>query len=815
MKQLTDSSKSVIIVNKDELNKDAGRVFQYELNEKKARLNLLKGANRSKHLEIEVKTGCVNLRFSDGAYHEVVLPLMKKWICKSDENILINSSTIKILEAEDGKDVNARHVDTKLVALVDNNRLVIHAYNSTQNVMVQGKCRENFVFNILEPFFRQEIDINISNIKKFNEDVKESICLSKEKRTKISVSLTCPYCGKKSSSKNSLRTHLKACHTKPELASPMKRKVIKLSNEISMLPVPSPEVVTQSVGENAVIFKCTTCEFHTNNKEELVEHKAKEHQKEKEIEVRNEDLSLEDPTFRIVESPSHESVQIKCSKCDVAFESAEQLGEHVQLLHKHIKVALELKPIACTDCNFRCKYNIELKKHRDSAHSDITKYNCNYCDFVTNYLGNAWEHSLNMHPQLQTNFTPQENENIVLRLVAEQTATLIHEMEELKKVCQNNFTDLKSTFEAGIEKVMKYSDNKLKNLGYTGSKQSKTSVRIDKLEKDIVQLEVANLNSKVKDIEKKVDIIKTKNSKTERKDLAIPTSFVEKRKETEKLLPKSIVNAKNIKQSSSSNVKSPHKRHPKILYVTDSVGQIIDRNLIQMKQSARFCTAIVDDSANKCVTAGYAKAVQANLENPGSEHYKYLVLSAPTNDISNIESESEVAEKIAAESSQKMIRTAENALKDFQHLEKVVIMEHNVRFDKKSKARLSQLANEKLNQFASRSPYHNKIFIGNHSLESYGVGITHENRYVDRSNGQYDGVHLWGPTGKKDYTVSVLKILRQSFPKLSKPTTFEYGTSDWVEVSSKHRQTYKQSEKLKTKSISTQNRFQPFNQGNF
>ena len=40
------------------------RTFSYDLNEKKARVKLLKGAKRAKNLDVEIKSTCVNMRFS-------------------------------------------------------------------------------------------------------------------------------------------------------------------------------------------------------------------------------------------------------------------------------------------------------------------------------------------------------------------------------------------------------------------------------------------------------------------------------------------------------------------------------------------------------------------------------------------------------------------------------------------------------------------------------------------------------------------------------------------------------------------------------
>ena len=53
-----------------------------------------------------------------------------------------------------------------------------------------------------------------------------------------------------------------------------------------------------------------------------------------------------------------------------------------------------------------------------------------------------------------------------------------------------------------------------------------------------------------------------------------------------------------------------------------------------------------------------------------------------------------------------------------------------------------------------------KVVIGIHNLES--VGGVREARYRDIRGNRYDGVHLFGPSGTKAYTVSVLNILKEN-----------------------------------------------------
>ena len=126
-----------------------GRAFSYVLNEKRAKAKLLKGAKREKNLNVEIKTGCVNLRFDDGSYFEVVLPILRDWHRQLKKPFKIGDLDVKVEESDPGIENTAKHIDTKLVINANNNRLVLHAYNGTQNLMVQGRNFENFAINYL------------------------------------------------------------------------------------------------------------------------------------------------------------------------------------------------------------------------------------------------------------------------------------------------------------------------------------------------------------------------------------------------------------------------------------------------------------------------------------------------------------------------------------------------------------------------------------------------------------------------------------------------------------------------------------------
>ena len=117
-------------------------------------------------------------------------------------------------------------------------------------------------------------------------------------------------------------------------------------------------------------------------------------------------------------------------------------------------------------------------------------------------------------------------------------------------------------------------------------------------------------------------------------------------------------------------------------------------------------------------------------------------MSAPTVDLTNLDLfQFTTIEDTVAQSSKNMVKIAEEALAE-NAVKQVIMMEHPPRFDG-LKSQLVDTANDALKQFQMSSNYKDKIVIGQHSLESPGVGSTHN-----------DGVHLFGSTGARDYTAA-------------------------------------------------------------
>ena len=136
----------------------SGRKLDFELTDKKAKANLMKSASRA-HFEVEKKQRSTNLRFSAGAYLLVAKPFVKKCelgflnktpFSKDDMEIVVD-------KYRDGLEQNNKHFGTKIAFSVNRKKVVIHCYNSTQNMKVDGSIYEYFIEKFLAQLFKTEI----------------------------------------------------------------------------------------------------------------------------------------------------------------------------------------------------------------------------------------------------------------------------------------------------------------------------------------------------------------------------------------------------------------------------------------------------------------------------------------------------------------------------------------------------------------------------------------------------------------------------------------------------------------------------------
>ena len=120
-----------------------------------------------------------------------------------------------------GYDISGNIVDIKVELDVNNKKVTIHAYNTTQNVKVEGVGYLLFVENFLKPILVQrsqeledEIeDINNEIIEQFgqNNQTRRAANTWKERMTK---NFNCDECDFGTTNKIQLKTHINKKHMK-------------------------------------------------------------------------------------------------------------------------------------------------------------------------------------------------------------------------------------------------------------------------------------------------------------------------------------------------------------------------------------------------------------------------------------------------------------------------------------------------------------------------------------------------------------------------------------------------------------------------
>ena len=229
--------------------------------------------------------------------------------------------------------------------------------------------------------------------------------------------------------------------------------------------------------------------------------------------------------------------------------------------------------------------------------------------------------------------------------------------------------------------------------------------------------------------------------------------------------------------------KSKYLSKPKLLYLRDSIGKNIDTRRVEMSTQSRIITssayASVKNTVSRFKDSNFFDVANKMLANPiDGKPYDALVLSAPTVDITNMNTAkltpsdtTEAFKQQVVISCKNMMTVAENALKSYPSLRKVVIMEHTPRFDSPDvdplgiKPILAIMANNIFQQRWLDSPLKGRIFIGIHNLNC-SIQLR-EARYTNAKTGKFDGIHMYGEDGKEATTNSIIEILKQALPSWS------------------------------------------------
>ena len=278
---------------------------------------------------------------------------------KVGNTITLNELEFTIVVHEMGVDGSDKHIDTKIVITGNDSRLVIHAYNSTQNLMVQGKNHENFAVGCLEPFIRKKIEESREQIVKTNNDIKETLLV--ETQSKAKNNRNCPLCNYETNGHVDLKVHMKSCHTKPNIISPKRNKILRTNNSTlkeliyCQDPLPLKRGPSAKIGmlmpEVQDLYSCDICEYTSITRDELKIHTNSLHSQDIDT-----DCSTPSSLRQLTMSPETIEGSVilkKCNNCDFQSPYDDDLRVHDQLEHKLTLINLEIRPIeiTCDKCN--------------------------------------------------------------------------------------------------------------------------------------------------------------------------------------------------------------------------------------------------------------------------------------------------------------------------------------------------------------------------------------------------------------------------------------------------------------------------------
>ena len=228
----------------------------------------------------------------------------------------------------------------------------------------------------------------------------------------------------------------------------------------------------------------------------------------------------------------------------------------------------------------------------------------------------------------------------------------------------------------------------------------------------------------------------------------------------------------------------------KVLIVGDSISGNLHIKSIETATKAavkaiKAYSSIHDDVENAAKNAAKFPAKNFTDVIPtelAKEVPDALIIQSGSVDITNLKTNStdavqymEYFKQQAVVSANNIFQAATDAAKRHPKLKKIILMKQVPRYDDNSssppgvKGALSKLFNDTLDKLMSERPV-DKLLIGNHNIDCSG-GVL-KARYENLRLNKYDGIHMFGPSGMKCYTNSVLNIL--SSAQLVKVTPPKY-----------------------------------------
>ena len=313
------------------VTREEARKFEYKLNDKAAKGKLIKGGKRIP-FEVVGNSSSSNLVFNLGSWNYVVKPSFKYWTeVKGNKTCRIGDTIVRIADVKTGKDIGGKHIDTQIVFFANRDKVVLHCYNTTQLILVNGHGYAKLIEMFLKPYFESKIQMNLNEINVFNENALSSLGSKTVKRSDVKYTggpthLWCTRCDFAAKSRTSLQKHKKSEHAvsfnspSSSLAIPQHHSTRNntltealMQDNMTIVSIADEE---ETVSE-ALKYTCLDCNFKTKDKMHMDEHIQLVH-------VVNDEI---------------EEINFVCGKCKHKFTKEDDFNDHVKVHDKPPGVA--------------------------------------------------------------------------------------------------------------------------------------------------------------------------------------------------------------------------------------------------------------------------------------------------------------------------------------------------------------------------------------------------------------------------------------------------------------------------------------------
>ena len=549
---------------------------------------------------------------------------------------------------------------------------------------------------------------------------------------------------------------------------------------------PSKKKDDSSLQESVVI--CENCGEWFKNMQNYDQHIRKCHSEVQSIEceVYARKLQTQDE-LEIHQESQHGCDSFRCNVCEVTSERKSILDEHMKE-HTTKPMNSKQKNINCSQCEFICQDNKSFIKHLLDEHSVNSEVmHCPHCDFKSFDIVTLDSHIENNHVEL----------------------AMLGHITQNQTVLSQKFGTLENLLMKVIDKVLDSHTEIKQEMFILRQNYSAANEKLERMEKTLMSNKTFT-NTKV-EIESQYKKFTTKPKVPEPK----PQKEVSEKVNSILLVGDSI----------AGNAHLP----------TLETAVNADVKLVKAYSSTYENTNTVAQSAPRFPHKNFEDVISNEIN---KSEYDALIIQAGSVDITNLKTEEQNANEYLEYFKQKTIisahnlfQAAKNAETKHPELKKIILMKQTPRYDADSsnppglKPYLSKLFNEKLDELCN-SAQTSKITIGNHNLQCHGA--VQEARYRNNQTRRFDGVHLYGPSGMKAYTASVLNILSSAQLVVCTPPRYydqlphmrcpqaKYQSAQ-LRVQAK---TYRHEKSAGTKhySVPTQNKFSPLAdwvQGNY